>query len=68
MIESLVQLSMVVDNSDFSPNRLTIPFLLLLFSELQWNLISFRSNGGVILPTVLQIGETMVLQRVELEG
>ncbi len=42
-----------------------------LFSELQWNFISFRSYGGilnVIIPMVLQVGGTMVLQRVELDG
>ena len=42
----------------------------LLFSELAWNLVSFRSYAGilVIIPMVLQIRETMVLQGVELEG
>ena len=40
-----------------------------LFSELVWNLISFGSDGGilVIIPMVLQIRKTIVLQRIELE-
>jgi hypothetical protein len=41
-----------------------------LFPSKRWKVIPFRASDGnpVILPMVLQIGETMVLQGVELEG
>ncbi len=41
-----------------------------LYTELGCNLVSLRSYAGilVIIPMVLQIRETMVLQGVELEG
>jgi hypothetical protein len=45
----------------------TLP--LGLFPSKRWKVILFRASDGnrVFLPMVLQIGEIMVLQRVELE-
>ena len=44
--------------------------LLGLFPSKRWKVLLFRASDGnrVFLPMVLQFGETIVLQRIELEG